>query len=119
MVPPQAGGSRPWRAITRTGRARLSALVITLLLAAILGQSSLATAQQTGPAQDPAFFPATGYRISSPSVLDYFQRHGGVRTLGYPVSSEFPLLGQHVQLFQRALLQVDADGNVAAANILS
>src|ERR1043166_2076117 len=121
MVPLQAGGSRLWRAIRTSKRAPLSsALAMTLILAAVLGQSSLATAQQTTPqSQDPAFFPATGYRVNSPAVLDYFQHHGGVRTFGYPVSSEFPLLGQRAQLFQRGLLQVDADGNVQPANILS
>jgi IPT/TIG domain-containing protein len=93
---------------------------MTLILAAVLGQSSLATAQQSTPVnQDPAFFPATGYRVNSPAVFDYFQHHGGVRTFGYPVSSEFPLLGQRVQLFQRALLQVDADDNVQPVAILS
>ena len=121
MVPLQAGGSRLWRAIRGSKRGPLSsALAIALILAAVLGQSSMATAQQTTPLnQDPAFFPATGYRVNSPAVLDYFQRHGGARTFGYPVSSEFPLLGQRVQLFQRALLQVDADSNVQPLDILS
>jgi IPT/TIG domain-containing protein len=121
MGPLQAGGSRLWRAAGRSRRAPLtSALALALILAAILGQSSLATAQQTtSPSQDPGFFPATGYRISSPAILDTFQRHGGVRTLGYPVSSEFPLLGQRVQIFQRTVLQEDSDGNVQPLNILS
>jgi len=121
MVPLQAGGSRLWRAFGRSRRAPLSsALAIALILAAILGQSSLATAQQTTPtSQDPSFFPATGYRISSPAILDFFDRHGGVRTLGYPVSSEFPMLGQRVQIFQRAVLQEDSDANVQPLNILS
>jgi hypothetical protein len=120
-MPLQAGGSRLWRAIGRFNRAPLSsALAVALILGAILGQSSLVIAQQTSPqSQDPGFFPATGYRVSSPAVLDYFVHHGGVRTFGYPVSSEFPLLGQRVQIFQRALLQMDSDGNVEPANILS
>jgi hypothetical protein len=120
MEPLQAGGSRLWRAVGRHQRGPLSsALAIALILGAILGQSSLATAQPATPTQDPGFFSATGYRISSPAMLDYFQHHGGVRTLGYPVSSEFPLLGLRVQLFQRAMLQIDADDNVQSANILS
>src|SRR5579864_2172149 len=121
MVPLQAGRSRFWRAVRRSKRAPLtSGLAIALILGAVLGQSSLATAQQApAPNQDPAFFPATGYRISSPSVLDFFQRHGGVRTFGYPVSSEFPLLGQRAQIFQRAVLQADTNDNVVPLNILS
>jgi hypothetical protein len=120
MVPLQAGGSRLWRAARRPGRAPFNgALAFALLLGTVLGGSTLATAQPATPTQDPGFFPATGYTISSPAVLDYFQRHGAVRTLGYPVSSEFPLLGNRVQLFQRGMLQLDADGNVSAANVLS
>jgi hypothetical protein len=120
MVPLQAGGSRLWRAVGRHQRGPLSgALAIALILGTILGQSSLATAQPASQSQDPGFFSATGYRISSPAMLDYFQHHGGVRTFGYPVSSEFPLLGQRVQLFQRAMLQVDSEDNVQSANILS
>jgi hypothetical protein len=95
-----------------------TALGVSLLLGGILAQSSLATAQQVSPGLDPSFFPATGYRISSPAVLDYFQHRGGVRTLGYPVSNEFPLLGKRVQLFQRQLLEIGTDGTVMPANIL-
>ncbi len=120
MVPLQAGGSRLWRAAGRFRRWSLGgALCISLFLGAVLGQASLATAQQAGPSADPGFFPATGYRISSPAILDYFQHRGGVRTFGYPVSNEFPLLGQRAQLFQRAMLQVGADGSVTPADILS
>ena len=120
MVPLQAGGSRLWRAVRRLRSWSLSgALAISLLVGGVLGQSSLATAQQAVPSSDPGFFPATGYRISSPAVLDYFQHRGGVRTFGYPVSNEFPLLGNRVQVFQRALLELDSDGNVTPANILA
>src|ERR1700682_5183418 len=94
------------------------ALAVSLMLGGALGQSSLATAQPVGPSLDPGFFPATGYRIGSPAVLGYFQHHGGVRTFGYPVSNEFPLLGQRVQIFQRHILQVTADGTVSTTNIL-
>jgi hypothetical protein len=51
-------------------------------------------------------------------VLDYFQRRGGVRTFGYPVSNEFPLLGKRVQLFQRQALELHNDGSVGALNLL-
>jgi hypothetical protein len=67
---------------------------------------------------DPGFFPATGYRISSPAVLNYFQHRGAVRTFGYPVSNEFPLLGRRVQIFQRQVLEIAPDGSVAPSNLL-
>jgi hypothetical protein len=119
MVPLQAGGGRLWRAARRVRNWSLSgALGVSLVLGGILGQSSLATAQPANPGMDPGFFPATGYRISSPAVLDFFQHRGGVRTFGYPVSSEFPLLGKRVQLFQRQMLELGPDGTVTPTNIL-
>src|ERR1700716_4354609 len=94
------------------------ALGVSLVLGAVLGQSTLATAQPVSPGADPSFFPATGYRVASPAVLDYFQHRGGVRTFGYPVSSEFPLLGRRVQLFQRQMLEIAPDGTVTPSSIL-
>ncbi|HEX8968183.1 MAG TPA: hypothetical protein VF937_09900, partial [Chloroflexota bacterium] len=96
------------------------ALASSMLLVAVLGQSSLATAQTqpVGPGMDPGFFSATGYRVSSPAMLDFFQRNGGVRTFGYPISNEFPLLGKRVQMFQRQVLELEADDSVTPANIL-
>src|SRR5437762_7777667 len=118
MVPLQARGRRLRRLIPRNWSLN-GAVCVALVLAVTLGQASLATAQPANPGVDPAFFPATGYRISSPSVLDYFVHRGGVRTFGYPVSNEFPLLSKRVQLFQRALLQISADDSVTTADILS
>jgi hypothetical protein len=121
MVQPlQAGGGRLWRAVRRIRNWSLTAaLGVSLVLGGVLAQSSLATAQPFGPALDPGFFPATGYRITSPAILDYFQQRGGVRTFGYPISNEFPLLGQRVQMFQRNVLQLAADGTVSPADLLT
>ena len=119
MGPLQAGGGRLRRIASRVRNASLSgALCVSLVLAAILGQSTLVTAQPATPTMDPGFFPATGYRIGSPALLDYFQHRGGVRTFGYPISNEFPLLGKRVQLFQRQMLQIEQDGTVTEANVL-
>jgi hypothetical protein len=119
MSPLQAGGSRVWRAVQRIREWSLTAgLGVSLVLGGLLGHSSLATAQPVGPANDPAFFAATGYRIGSPTALSYFQHRGGVRTFGYPVSNEFPLLGKRVQIFQRQMLEIGQDGTVTPATIL-
>jgi len=120
MVPLHGGGSRLWQAVRRFKNRSLSAaLAISLFVGGVLGQASMATAQQAVPSADPGFFPATGYRISSPAILAFFQQRGGLRTFGYPVSNEFPLLGNRAQLFQRALVELDSDGTVSLANILS
>jgi hypothetical protein len=97
------------------------AIALALLIGGLLIESSVVptTAQPTGPGgpSDPAYFPATGYRISQPSLLAYFQRRGGVRTFGYPISGEFLLLGKRVQLFQRQALEVKPDSTVGALNL--
>src|SRR5260221_958899 len=119
MRPAHAGVSGQRRTVQRVYDWSVSvALGVSLLLGAVLGQSTLATAQPASPGADPSFFPATGYRIGSPAVLDYFQHRGGIRTFGYPVSSEFPLLGRRVQLFQRQMLEIAPDGTITPANIL-
>jgi N-acetylmuramoyl-L-alanine amidase len=73
-----------------------------------------ASAQQS----DPRLFPQTGYRIGDDAFWTYFRRRGGVRTFGYPVSNPFTLQGFRVQIFQRAILQVQPNGGVGIANVL-
>src|SRR5687767_1733098 len=120
MGPLHRGGGQLWRAVTGLGNwSVLAAVVVALVVGGSLGRSSLVTAQSLGQPQDPSFFPATGYRINSPAILNYFQKRGGVRTFGYPVSNDFPLLGKRVQIFQRQMLELRADGSVAPATILS
>jgi hypothetical protein len=63
-------------------------------------------------------FAETGYCIANVAFAEYFQRRGGVRTFGYPISREFDLLGSRVQLFQRQALQLGPDGNARPLNLL-
>jgi N-acetylmuramoyl-L-alanine amidase len=86
--------------------------VLFVLLAGL--SPSLASAQQ----RDARLFPQTGYRVDDDALWTYFNRRGGVRTFGYPISSSFTLYGFRVQLFQRAVLQLQADGSVAIMNVL-
>lgn len=119
MGPLHLGGKRLWRAVRGVGNwSLIVAVLVSLFIGGTLSRSSMVTAQSLSQPQDPSFFPATGYRISSPAILDYFLHHGGVRTLGYPVSNDFPLMGKRVQIFQRQLLEVRPDGTVGPANIL-
>jgi N-acetylmuramoyl-L-alanine amidase len=69
-------------------------------------------------ASEARLFPQTGYRIADDAFWSYFKRRGGVRTFGYPVSNPFVLQGFRVQVFQRAVLQVQPNGAVAMANVL-
>ncbi len=63
------------------------------------------------------FFAQTGYTISSPQVLSFFEHRGDVAFFGFPVSNEFLLLGSRVQIFQRGALQVTPDGAVRLLNL--
>ena len=94
---------------------------VSLLLGWWLVASSAVTAQPDSPsaaAISGLIFPATGYRITQPDLVTYFQHRGGVRTFGLPISSEFQLLGRHVQLFQRQVLELQPDGSVAPLNTI-
>ena len=83
-------------------------LLVTLL------PPGVALAQQS----DARMFPQTGYRVADNAFWDYFRRRGGVRTFGYPVSNTFTLQGFKVQIFQRAVLQLQPNGSVGMLNLL-
>ncbi len=70
------------------------------------------------PASDPRLFPQTGFRIDNDKFWEYFNRRGGVRTFGYPISKQFLLLGFQVQIFQREIMQLAANGSVVTMNLL-
>ncbi len=94
---------------------RLASLLLALLTAALLLPGPTPRAQS---ADDPRFFSQTRYRIDNDRFWDFFQKRGGVRTFGYPISGVFPLLGYQVQIFQRQVLQLRPDGSVATMNLL-
>ncbi|HEX2924021.1 MAG TPA: N-acetylmuramoyl-L-alanine amidase [Chloroflexota bacterium] len=86
---------------------------------AVLGASpSQAPAKTASQAKDPWYFEQTGFKIANDRFWDYFNKRGGVGTFGYPISKEFLLFGFRVQLFQRALMQLNPDGSVATMNLL-
>jgi N-acetylmuramoyl-L-alanine amidase len=87
---------------------------VFLLLACCAALPAGATFAQS----DVRLFPQTGYRIADDAFWGYFNRRGGVRTFGYPVSNPFTLMGFKVQVYQRAVLQLQPDGAVAMMNIL-
>lgn len=68
--------------------------------------------------KDPWYFEQTGFKVANERFWDYFNKRGGVGTFGYPISKEFLLFGFRVQVFQRALMQLNPDGSVATMNLL-
>jgi polysaccharide biosynthesis protein PslG len=67
---------------------------------------------------DPRFFEATNFRIDHDTFWDFFQKRGGLRTFGYPVSREFLLFGCTTQLFQRLAMQQCGNQGVGTLNLL-
>ncbi len=67
---------------------------------------------------DNRYFGQTGYRIDNDVFWDYFNRRGGIRTFGYPVSRTFQFLGFTTQFYQRTIMQLGPDGSARTMNIL-
>ena len=62
---------------------------------------------QTHPEQIPPevrFFPETGFSVQG-EFLHFFERYGGVDSLGYPISEEFEESGWQVQYFEYGRLE--------------
>lgn len=58
------------------------------------------------------------YKVTSPAIQAYFDRHGGAGLLGAPISNEFLLGGNRVQLFERQGIEVRPDGSVGIVNLM-
>ncbi len=78
-----------------------------------------ATSQpQASSSADPRFFAQTNFRIDSDAFWDFFQKRGGVRTFGFPVSRAFTFFGCQTQFFQRLAMQQCGNGGVGTLNVL-
>jgi hypothetical protein len=84
----------------------------------LLGLALLFTTTGTALAQqNPRTFPDTGFSIADDAIWTFFTQYGGTATFGEPISREFTLFSQPVQLFQNAALQVQPDGSVQALQL--
>lgn len=101
----------------RSTRARGAATALVALLLALPAVSATPTARSQSAA-DARFFPETGIRIEDPSIWEYFSSRGGLATFGYPISYSFWLLGMKVQVFQRHVIHLRADGSVGVLDLL-
>jgi hypothetical protein len=77
-----------------------------------------ATGQAQAATQDARFFGETGFRIDRDAFWDFFQKRGGVRTFGFPVSRDFVFGGCTTQLFQREAMQQCGSDGVGTLNVL-
>jgi hypothetical protein len=93
-------------------------LIVIAAIILVLAADGLTVSARTAPldqGQGRCF--DTGYCISNPVFLSYFDARGGARILGSPVSREFTLDGFRVQFFQRQVLQLQGS-DVARLNLL-
>ncbi len=106
--------------------ARSARWVRSLLAAVLLGSLVLGTAaapsqmraDEANQQSDPRLFADTGFRVDNDAFWTYFQRRGGVRTFGYPVSQAFPFKGCTSQFFQRLIMQQCGSNGVGTLNLL-
>lgn len=92
---------------------------LSLAVAVVLALMVLGSVHSQEEAQgSPRFFPRTGFSVADDRIWSYFERGAGVNTFGYPVSNQFTLEGSQVQIFQRHVLQIWADGSVHPLNLL-
>jgi hypothetical protein len=70
-----------------------------------------------GP-DDQRFFTQTGFRIDDDAFWNYFQRMGGQRVFGYPLSRPIRLNGLKVQIFQNRALERLPSGEVISLSLL-
>ena len=91
-------------------------IVLAAFLALALGAAVLPSNQAT-EAQG-GCFTETGFCISNPAFLSYFNARGGKDAFGFPISREFSFLGFRVQFFQGHIMQLQPNGSVATMNLL-
>lgn len=80
--------------------------------------TAAAPTQPSADSTDPRFFIQTQFRIDRDPFWDFFQKRGGVRTFGFPVSRAFTFGGCDTQLFQRIAMQQCGGNGVGTLNLL-
>ncbi len=94
----------------RRGDSGRRSLAAATLVAALLVATIPATRSNASPTS--AYFAATGYMVAGP-LLDYWQGHGQLAIIGYPISRAFASPdGATAQFFERNRLELWADGSV-------
>lgn len=88
-------------------RVHQSIVFINLAIAFLAAMLALVMSPQALQAQAEAekYFPETGHTVRG-EFLDFYNRQGGLRVLGYPITEQFVWNGRTVQYFQRARLEL-------------
>jgi lipoprotein-anchoring transpeptidase ErfK/SrfK len=98
----------------RNHSAHLLVLLLSLLIAPVLGATPHAHAQSSA-----LYFPITGHHLTdNQGFLSFWRAHDGERLIGYPVTEAFDADGQTVQYFTRGRLEAQVDPNTGESQVL-
>jgi hypothetical protein len=87
---------------------RLLFLVSTVALGCLLAIPIFAQQPGTTSCASFRFFPETGHNVCD-QFLTFFESHGGLPILGYPITEQFDENGRLVQYFQRVRMEYNPD----------
>jgi hypothetical protein len=82
------------------------------LILAILLITSCSQPDLTSQARNSHYFPETGYTVKG-EFLEFFERYGGVESLGYPLSEIITVEGWQVQYFENGRLEYHPENEPA------
>jgi hypothetical protein len=88
-------------------------LVLALALGLVLAQPIFGQNAQQASSE---YYAETGHSIAAP-FLAFFQAHGGVQIFGYPITEKLVIDQVVVQYFQRARMEVNAQGEITLTNL--
>lgn len=93
---------------------RRSGFVLILIIGVLL------VARPVGAQSGGRYYPETGHTLDS-LFVDYFDAHGGLELLGYPITDSFidPLSGQLVQYLQNTRLELVREGESTSVHLPS
>lgn len=84
-------------------RINLAIAFLVALMVMILGPRAL-----WAQSEEVQYFPETGHTVRG-EFLAFYNRQGGLRVFGYPITEQFAWNGRTVQYFQRARLELNPD----------
>jgi hypothetical protein len=104
--------STPKRAEVGRPRRFYRRLAVIMSLLFLLAACSPAPAPMSHNPAAAQLFPETGHTVKG-EFLQFFERYGGVESLGYPLSAEIVVAGWRVQYFEKGRLEYHPENEPA------
>src|SRR5689334_2046136 len=107
--------NQSWReTAVRRRITRVALCVAACALLLVSGQLAPATSAATAPPTPAeAYSSKTGYGVTDLAIWSFVQQHGGLGTIGLPISNAFTLQGSKTQIFERSVIQVAPNGSAS------